>query len=91
MDFLKLLLVFTKYSVLYPNIPIGEDQIVCIWWLWTIVDRQSGFNFLIPVADNFSAQQCTATFDTHVGPTIGYTYCIVFDRDILFMSSHFQS
>ena len=79
MDFLKLLLVFTKCSVLYPNIPIGEDHIVCISQHWTIVDRQSGFRFLIPVPDNFTAAQCTATFDTHVVPTIGYSYCIVFD------------
>ena len=45
---------------------------------------------MIPVPDNFSAEQCTATFDTHVVPTMGYLYCIVFDRDTLFMSSHFQ-
>ena len=30
MDFLKLSLVFTKCSVLYPNIHVGEDHIVCI-------------------------------------------------------------
>ena len=55
-----------------------------------IVDRQSRFKFLIPVPNNFSAEQCTATFDTHVVSTMGYHYCIVFDRDMLFMSSHFQ-
>ena len=46
---------------------------------------------MIPVPYNFSAEQCTATFDTHVVPTMGYPYCIVFDRDTLFISSHFQS
>ena len=30
MDFLKLSLIFTKCSVLVPNIPIDEDHIVCI-------------------------------------------------------------
>ena len=91
MDFLKLSPVFTKCSVLYANIPVDKDHIVCISRLWTIVDRQSGFKFLIPLPDNFSAVQCTATVDTHVVPTIGYPYCIVFDQDTLFMSSHFQS
>ena len=91
MDFLKMSAVFSQCSVLYPNIPIGEDHIVCISRLWMIVDRQTGFKFLIPTADNFTAEQCTATFDTHVVPTMEYRYCIVFDRDILFISLHFQS
>ena len=85
MDFLKLLPVFTKCSLLYPNIPVGEDQIVCISRLWTIVNRHSGFKFLISVSDNFTVEQCTATFDTHIVSTMGYPYCIVFDRDTLFM------
>ena len=55
-DFLKLLLVFTKCSFLYPNIPVGKDHIVCILQVWTIVDRQSGFKFLIPVLDIFSVK-----------------------------------
>ena len=40
-DFLKLSLVINKCSVLYLNIPVGEDHIVCISRLWMIVDRQS--------------------------------------------------
>ena len=79
MDFLKLSPVFTKCSVLYPNIPVGEDHIVCISQLRTIVNRLSRCKFLIPVPDNFSAEQCTATFDTHVVPAMGHSYCIVFD------------
>ena len=55
-DFLKLLQVFNKYSVLYQNIPVGEYHILCISRLWTIVDRQAGFKFLIPVPDNFTAE-----------------------------------
>ena len=90
-DFLKLSPVCTKSSVLYPNIRVGEHYIVCISQLQIIVDRQSGFNFLIPVPDNFIVEQYTATFDTHVVPTIGYTYCIVLDRDTLFISSHYKS
>ena len=43
MDFLKLSPVFTKCSVLYPNFPVGEDHMVCISQLWTIVDRQLVF------------------------------------------------
>ena len=30
MDFLKVSLVFTKCSVLYPNMPVGKNHIVCI-------------------------------------------------------------
>jgi len=71
MNFLKLAPVFIKCSVLYPNIPFDEDQIFCISCLWTIVYRQSGFKFLIPVYDNFTAEQCTATFDIFIARTIG--------------------
>ena len=46
---------------------------------------------MIAGPDNLSAEQCTATFDTHVVSTMGYPYCIVFDQDMLFMSSHFKS
>ena len=56
-----------------------------------IVDRQSGFKFLIPMPDNFTTELCPATFDTHVVPTMEYPYCIVFDWNTFFMSSHFQS
>ena len=56
-----------------------------------IVDRQSEFKFLIPVADNSTAEQNTADFETHVLPTMGYLCCIVFDLDTLFMSSYLQS
>ena len=49
------------------------------------------FKFLIPVPDNFTDAHCTITFDTHVIPTVGYPYCMVSDRDTLFMSSHFHS
>ena len=74
-DFLKLLLVFIKCSVLCANIPVGENHIVCISQLWTIVDTQSGFKLLIPVRDNLIAEQCTATFNPHMVPTMGVTEC----------------
>ena len=83
--------MFTKCSVFYPNIPVGEHHVVCMSRLWTIVNRQSGFKFLIFVPDNFSAEQCTARFNAHVVPTMKYPYCIVFDRDTVFVLSHFQS
>ena len=91
MDFLKLLPIFTKCSLVYPNIPAGEDHMVCIARLWRIVNRQSGFKFLIPAPDSLTAVECTATFNSHVVPTMGYLYCIVFDQETLFMLSHFQS
>ena len=55
-----------------------------------IVHSQSGFKFLIPVPDNCSVDKYTTTFDTHVVPTMGYPYCIVFDLDNLFISLHFE-
>ena len=91
MDCLKVAAVFTKCSVKYPNILAGEEHIVGISRLWMIVDRQLGFMFLIHVSDNLTAEQYRATFDTHVVPTMGYSYCIVFDQDTHFMSLHFQS
>ena len=91
MDFFELSPVFTKCFVLYLNIPVGEDHMVCISQLWTIVDKQLGFKFLILVPDNFTTEQCTTTFDTHVVPTVGYLYCIVIDQETLFMLSYFQS
>ena len=90
-DILKLSPVLMKSSPLYQNIPVGEDHIVCISWLWTIVNRQSGLNFLISVPDSFSIEHCTATFDIRVVPTMGYYYYIGFDSETLFMSLHFQN
>ena len=91
MNFLKLLSIFSKCSVWYPYIPVDEDHVVGISRLWTIVDSQSGFKILIRITDNFSTEQCTATFDTHGVPAMGYPYCIVFDTEALFIASHFQS
>jgi len=90
MDFLKMSPVFTYYSTLYPNIPLEEDHMICFSSLWTIVCRQLGFRFLIPVSDNLTAEKCTNTFDTHIPSVIGYPYYIVFDQDTLFMSDHFK-
>ena len=90
-NFLKLSPVFTTCSVLYPNLPASEDHLNCISQLWMIVDKLSVFQFLITVPGNLSDKQCPTTFDTDVVLTIGYLYCIVFDRDTLFMLSDFQS
>ena len=46
---------------------------------------------MITVPDTFTAEECTATFDTHAVPTIEYPHSIVFDQDTLLMFSHFQS
>jgi len=90
MDFLKMSPVFTYCSTSYPNIPLEDDHMICFSRLWTIVCRQSGFMFLIPVSDNLTAEKCTDTFDKHVASVIGYPYYIVFDPDTLFMSDHFE-
>jgi len=90
MDFLKMSPVFTYCSTLYPNIPLEDDHVICFSKLWTIVCRQLGFMFLIPVSDHLMAEKCTDTFDKHVASVIGYPYYIVFDRDTLFMSDHFK-
>jgi len=47
--------------------------------------------FLIPVSDNFIAEQCTATFDSFIAPTIGYPLCLVFDHNTIFTSFHFMN
>jgi len=90
MDFLKMSPVFNYCSTLYPNIPLEDDHMICYSRLWTIVCRQSGFMFLIPVSDNLTVEKCTDTFDKHVASVIGYPYYIVFDRDTLFLSDHFK-
>jgi len=90
MDFLKMSPVFSYCSTFYPNIPLEDDNMICFSTLWTIVYKQSGFMFLIPVSDNLRAEKCPDTFDTHVASVIGYPYYIVFDRDTLFMSDHFK-
>jgi len=63
---------------------------ICYSRLWTIVCRQPGFMFLIPVSDNLTEEKCTDTFDTDIASVIGYPYYIVFDQDTLFMSDHFK-
>jgi len=90
MNFLKISPVFTYCSTLYTDIPLEDDHMICFSRLWAIVCRQSGFMFLISVLDNLTAEKCTDTFDMHVASVIGYPYYIVFDRDTLFMSDHFQ-
>jgi len=90
MDFLKMSPVFTYCSTLYPNIPLEDDHMICFSRLWTIVCKQSGFMFLIPVSDNLTAEKCTDTFDTYIASVIGYLYYIGFDRDTIFMSDHFK-
>jgi len=90
MDILKMSPVFFCCSILYPNIPLEDNHVICFSRLWTIVCRQSGFIFLIPVSNNLTAEKCTDTFNTHVTSIIGYSYYIVFDQDTLFMSDHFK-
>jgi len=82
--------VFTYWASLYPNIPLEDDHMICFSRLWTIVCRQSGFIFVIPVSDNLTAENGPDTFDTHIASIIGYPYYIVFDPDTLFMSDHFK-
>ena len=76
-DFLRLSVVFTKCSVLYPNIPVGVDYIICISQLSTIVDRRGGFKFLKVIPDNFSTAQCILSIDTYIVTTIEYPYCLM--------------
>ena len=76
---------------MYPNIGIDDDHMLCISRIWTIVDRHSGYKFVITIPDNFKAEQCTRTYEVHLLPYIGYANTIVFDRDSLFMSDHFQA
>ena len=91
MDFLQLTPVFMKCSTMYPNIEIDNDHMLCISCMCTIVDRHSGYTFLIPIPDNFKAKQCTRTYEVHLLPYIGYPNIIVFDADSLFMSDHFEA
>jgi hypothetical protein len=91
MHFLKLSHVFIYCSALYPNILLEEDHMICISRLWTIVCRHSGFKFLISVADTFTAEKCSNTFDKVIASMIGYPYGIIFDRDTLFTSDHFKA
>ena len=55
------------------------------------VDRHSGYKLLIQIPDNFKAEQCTCTYEVHLLPYIVFPNSIVFDRDSLFMSDHFQA
>ena len=87
MDFLKLSPIFTKCSVLYPNIPEGNDHIVCMSRLRTIVDRQSGFKFLIPGPDNLTAEQYTAILII-IYSLLRDTLTVLFLIGILFLCCH---
>ena len=76
---------------MYPNSEIDNDHMLCISRRWTIVDRHSGYKFQIPIADNFKVEQCTHTYEVHLQPYIRYANTLVFNRDSLFMSYHFQA
>ena len=91
MNGLKLTAVFMKCSTMYPNIEIDNDQMPCISRIYTIFDRHTGYKFLIPIQGNFKAEQGTRTHGVNLLHCIRYTNTIVFDRDSLFMSDHFQA
>ena len=55
-----------------------------------MVDRYSGYKFLIPIPDNFKAERGTRTYEVHLLPYIGYTNIIVFDSYSSFMPNHVQ-
>ena len=91
MYFLKLTAVFIKCSTVYHNIEIDNDNMLYISRIWTIENRHSGYKFLIPIPHNFEAAQCIRTYKVPYLPYIGYYNSIVFDRDSVFMSNHFQA
>ena len=91
MDFLKFTPVFITCSTMYTNPEIGNDHMLCILRLWTLVNRHSASKFPVPIHDKFKAELCTRTYEVHVLPYIEYANTIVFNRDSLFMSDHFQA
>ena len=91
MDYLQLTPIFIPCSTMYPNIEIDNDHMLYIRRIWTIDDRHRAYKFPVPIPDNFKAEQCTRTYEGHVFPYIGYSNTIVFDRDSLIMSAHFQA
>ena len=76
---------------MFPNIDIENYHVLCILSTWTIVDRHRGYEFLIPILNNFKAEQWTRTCEVHLLHYVEYTNTIVFDRDSLFMSDHLQA
>ena len=42
------------------------------------------------MSDNLTGEQCTATFDIFITPTIGYPLCLVLDCVTIFPSFHFM-
>ena len=80
-DVLNLTPVFIKCSTMYANREIDNDHMLCILHIWTIVDRHSGYTFLIPIPHNFKAEQCSRTYEVHLLAYIGYTNIIVFYKD----------
>ena len=90
-DFLKLTSLFIKCSTMYLKIEINHIHMLCILRIQTIVDRHSGYTFLITIPDNFKAEQSAHTHEGHLLPYIAYTNTILFDRDSVFKSDHFQA
>ena len=70
---------------------MANDHILCISRIWSIVDRRSGYKFLMSIPDNYEAEQCTRTYEVHLLPNVAYHNSIVFDRDRLLISDHFQA
>ena len=82
--------IFTYCSTLYLNIPLEDDHMISFSRLWTILYRQSGFMFLLPISDYLTTKKYTDTCDAHVASAIGYYYYIVFDLDTLSILDHFK-
>ena len=67
-----------------------KPHVVTFCKVLKIIDRHSGYTYIISCTGEINAAGVIDIFVKHVKPTIGLRFSIVSDQDVLFMSPEFQ-
>ena len=93
MDFLFLIHLIVDFTKLIPGMRFSDKQkphFVTFCKLLTIIDRHSGYTYIIPCTGEINAAGVIDICEKHIKPTIGLPFSIISDQDVLFMSAEFQ-
>ena len=93
MDFLFLKQLVVDYTKLIPGMRFSHKQkphFVIFCKVLNIIDRHSGYTYIIPGTVEIKAVGVIDIFEKHIKATIDLPYSIVSDLVVLFMSAEFQ-
>ena len=93
MDFLFFTQLIVDCTKLIPGLRLSDKQkphFITVCKVLNIVDRHSGYTYLIPCTAEIDADGVIDIFERLIKPTVGLPLSIVSDQDPLFMSGKFQ-